>query len=75
MEGKDITLGERRVRVEFNPSSEHIVDIIKNKTAELINLIEKCPSEEPEVRRLIALALTDYENAATWAVKAMTFKN
>lgn len=66
------TLGERRVRIDFNPSAESAVDIIKNKTAELINTINDCPSNDPEVRRLVSLAMTSYEEAAMWAVKAVT---
>ena len=77
------TLGEKRIRTEFNPSSNSRVDEIKQKTAELINCVNLSVlfenSEEPEVkeknnekRRLIALSLTAYEEAAMWAVKAAT---
>lgn len=66
------TIGERRVRVDFNPSAESAVDIIKNKTAELINLVNDCPAEDGEVKRLVSLAMTSYEEAAMWAVKAVT---
>lgn len=34
------TLGEARVRVEFNPGNDSLVDLLKQKTAELINLVE-----------------------------------
>lgn len=34
------TIGELRVIVEFNPSNNGIVDQIKQKSAELINLVE-----------------------------------
>ena len=36
----DISTGEIRVRTEFNPSKTENVDLIKQKTAELINLVE-----------------------------------
>jgi hypothetical protein len=36
-----VTLGEKRVRVLFNPSQTSEVDQIKQKTAELINFCEK----------------------------------
>ena len=77
-EGKTTTLGESRVRTEFNPSSEDVVTIIKNKTAELIDLINQCPDksvvepESAEFFRLKALAMTAYEEAAMWAVKTVT---
>lgn len=74
------TLGEQRVRVEFNPENNSYVDQIKQKTAELINLINDSmykPSlseeEIKEFNRLKALAMTSYEEAAMWAVKSATF--
>ncbi len=79
------TLGQKRVKAEFNPSKNDLVDQIKNKSAELIDLIESMRKvkfvEEPhlgkvpvafssEKQRLISLAQTEIENAAMWAVKA-----
>lgn len=55
------TIGEQRVRTEFNPAQSDTVSQIKQKTAELINLCE-----------LSSLAQTAYEEAAMWAVKAAT---
>ncbi len=63
------SIGESRVRTEFNPSSENVVDQIKQKTAELINLCEELKEKDP---RLAAIAQTEYESAAMWAVKAAT---
>jgi hypothetical protein len=69
--------GEDRVRTKFNPSANGLVDQIKQKSAELIDL---CESIKPvpdtdagmEKLRLIAMAQTSYEEAAMWAVKAAT---
>lgn len=68
------TLGQRRVKADFNPSKTNAVDLIKNKSAELIDLLESmrvdgsmCTSEK---QRLISLAQTAYEEATMWAVKA-----
>lgn len=74
------TLGERRVRTEFNPSKDTLVDQIKQKSAELIDLCDRLPGPDKakgdqaynEFRRLMALAQTHYEDAAMWAVKAAT---
>lgn len=55
------TLGEERVRTEFNPSADSIVDHIKQKTAELINTCEELKNKDA---RLASLALTYYEKAA-----------
>jgi hypothetical protein len=63
------TLGEARVRTEFNPGNNSIVDQIKQKSAELINLCETLKEKDG---RLASLAQTSYEEAAMWAVKAAT---
>lgn len=63
------TVGEQRVRTTFNPSANSDVDIIKQKSAELINLCEVLKSKDP---RLASIAQTSYEEAAMWAVKAET---
>lgn len=86
MEEKEVNLiGEYRVGISFNPSGNVLVDKIKQKTADLINLLqdfkESIPDKSPtdsnkfnyqEVSRLIALAQTHYEDSAMWAVKAVT---
>ncbi len=64
-----MSIGEDRVRVQFNPSSINTVDIIKQKSAELIDI---CEALKVHDGRLAALAQTAYEEAAMWAVKAAT---
>lgn len=64
-----MTIGEQRVRTQFNPSQDSVVDQIKQKTAELINLVESLKEKDG---RLASLAQTSYEEAAMWAVKAAT---
>lgn len=65
--------GEYRVGISHNPSGQSLVDQIKRRTAELIDLIEtEISSHDGEVARLKAQAQTVYENAAMWAVKAAT---
>lgn len=77
MQEASLTKGEYRVGVTFNPSNNPMVDEIKSISAKFIDLIEEIPSDrESEVGnergRLKALAQTDVENAAMWAVKAAT---
>jgi len=69
-----MTIGEDRVRTEFNPSKTTRVDQIKQKSAELIYMrVEiRDSTSDNEVGRLCHLAMTDYEKAAMWAVKAAT---
>lgn len=63
-----MTEGEYRVGIGFNPSADNMVDQIKLKTAELIDLIAESGKDE----RCTALAQTAYEEAAMWAVKSIT---
>ena len=64
-----MSIGEDRVRTKFNPSADGIVDQIKQKSAELIDLCETLKAKDA---RLASLAQTHYEDAAMWAVKAAT---
>jgi hypothetical protein len=72
---RERTLGEHRVRTSFNPSNQGAVDIIKQRTAALIDDCQdllRLDQDTEERRRLVALAQTAYEEAAMWAVKAAT---
>jgi len=73
----DATIGEQRVRVTFNPSQTGLVDSVKQKSAELIDICQSMKGDgaaviSGEKARLIALAQTAFEEAAMWAVKAAT---
>jgi len=69
MSTTELSYGERIVRTSFNVTGSDVVNSIKQKTAELINLITNSESPDP---RLTALAVTHFETAAMWAVKAAT---
>ena len=77
MGAMNITIGEQRMRVTFNPSLSGDIDTVKQGTAKLINVCENMKPQDgsmmsSEKARLIALAQTAYEEAAMWAVKAAT---
>jgi hypothetical protein len=69
-----MTLGQDRVRAQFNPGGDPLVVEIKRKTAELIDLCDQHHVDDigAETKRLWSLAMTHYEDAAMWAVKAAT---
>ena len=73
-----LTKGEYRVGKAFNPSNDDMVAALKGVAADFIDLVERidvahgCNSIDPEVVRLKALAQTEIESAAMWAVKAAT---
>jgi hypothetical protein len=72
MDGPDtppLSIGEQRVRTTFNPSNNSIVDLLKQKTAELINLAEELKSKDP---RAASEAQTCYQTACMYAVYAAT---
>ncbi len=80
VETKEVTLGERRIGTKFNPSGLAWVGIVKSRTAEIIDGLEKHrkPVEENEnqgeINRLVTIAQEKFEEAAMWAVKAITKK-
>ena len=71
------TLGQKRVKAEFNPAKNDLVDQIKNKSAELIDLVEQLrvnPKDgdtvSSEKHRIISIAQTEIETACMYGVKA-----
>ena len=77
-----MTKGKYRVGINFNPSADDTVGHIKRMAAALIDFIDGIPVpavdstdsgvHSNEVARLKALAQTEIESAAMWAVKAAT---
>ena len=63
-----LTEGQLRVGVTFNPSGNPLVDEIKNASAALIDLVMQSGADP----RTNAIAATQIEQAAMWAVKAIT---
>lgn len=65
------TLGQKRVKAEFNPAKNGLVDQIKNKSAELIDMLEQMrDGGSSEKQRVISIAQTELETACMYAVKA-----
>ena len=69
-----MTRGEYRVGINFNPANDDMVATIKRAAANLIDLIDHIDDQNNlgEIIRLKALAQTEVESAAMWAVKAAT---
>jgi hypothetical protein len=66
---REMTLGEKRVRRNFNPSANADVEKLKKLAADLI---DACESLKAKDARLASLAQTSFEEGAMWAVKAAT---
>ena len=63
------TVGQSRVRASFNPSENPSVSKIKALAAELIDFCEGLKTLDP---RLAAIAQTNFETGAMYAVKLVT---
>ena len=71
MSGMSPTLGERRTGIDFNPSGDDRIAGIKRHAAAAIDAVADIPDDgDSEIRRLKAVAQTEIEGAAMWAVKA-----
>lgn len=66
------TKGEYRIGVHFNPSKDPEVKSVKQVTAALIDHMQEIVEQGGEAARCASLAQTAYEEAAMWAVKAIT---
>jgi hypothetical protein len=69
---QELTLGQYRVGISFNPSNNTEVDEVKQLAATFIDKLEPLKANGPEVARLAAHAQTLIEDAAMNAVKAIT---
>jgi hypothetical protein len=57
---------------DFNPTGDERVAIIKGRTDHLIETVRGMTAASgPETKRRASLAVTHYENASMWAVKAL----
>lgn len=76
MEERELTLGEKRVRINFDTIGNSSIDTVKRRAAVDIDFLQSlkytsgdCSGEQA---RLLSLAQTSYEEAAMWAVKAIS---
>lgn len=68
-----MSLGLERVRHQFNPGGNPLVEQIKQDAAHLIDFCNKHrDGKGSEEARLWSLAMTAIEEGAMWAVKAAT---
>lgn len=66
---ENITLGEKRVQRNFNPSANQEVENIKSNYASMIDALE-CYRNERNGRE-ISIAQTELETSCMYAVKAL----
>jgi hypothetical protein len=71
----DLTFGQKAVGLNFNPSNDPKVQSLKEQAAAFIDTCAELRdhTEDPEVRRMAAVAITEAQTAQMWAVKAATW--
>lgn len=75
LKNNNMTLGEKRTRVDFNPGSAGDVNNLKVMGARMIDFIEEYRdifSQDEERCDTIEIAQRKIEDATMWAVKAVT---
>jgi len=79
-ERRPLTFGEKAVGLSFNPGNNEKVEAIKRAYANVIDLLADYragnPNDEknPEVARMLSIAITETQTAQMWAVKAVTWQ-
>lgn len=76
MENEALTYGQRAVGLTFNPGGNEDVARVKQLYADIIDELNngRDKTENPEVKRLCSIAITEAQTAQMWAVKAITWK-
>jgi hypothetical protein len=75
MTDKQLTFGERACGVSFNPGGNTDVGIIKQHYASIVDRLNdyRHHSSDPEVKRMLSVAITELQTSQMWAVKAVTW--
>lgn len=73
---RELTFGEKAVGITFNPGGHPLVNAIKEKAAEYINVLNEArnATENGEVKRQLSIAITEAQTSQMWGVKAVTWQ-
>lgn len=76
MEHREMTFGEKACGVSFNPGGLENVASIKADFAAIVDKLhkEREASSNPEIKRMMSIAITEVQTAQMWAVKAVTWQ-
>lgn len=76
MNERELSFGEKAVGLTFNPSNNPEVDACKRGFAAVIDQMNdlRTASENPDVKRMASVAITESQTAQMWAVKAITWR-
>jgi hypothetical protein len=70
---REMTLGEKRCHIGFNPSADDKIGTFKRMMADAIDYMnnESNATTDPEAKRVFALAMTELETAQMYGVKGI----
>lgn len=73
---RPLSFGERAVGLAFNPSGDPEVYACKSTFARAIDQMNdlRNSTEDPEIKRMASVAITEAQTAQMWAVKALTWR-
>lgn len=73
---RELTFGEKACGVSFNPGGLESVNQIKRMYADLVDDLNnrRAASDNPEVKRMLSIAITEAQTSQMWAVKAVTWQ-
>jgi len=73
---RPMTFGEVAVGLTFNPSGDDAVANCKGEFATVIDRMHmlRLATDNPEIKRMASVAITEAQTAQMWAVKAITWK-
>lgn len=73
---KEMTFGEKACGVSFNPGGLPAVTQIKADFASIVDKLnnERVATTNPEIKRMLSVAITEVQTAQMWAVKAVTWQ-
>ena len=72
-----LTFGQRAVGLTFNPSGDDAVAACKQEFATAIDRMNdlRNATQNPEVKRMASVAITELQSGQMWAVKAITWRD
>lgn len=73
---REMTFGEKACGVSFNPGGRPDVDAVKTQFAAVVDDLNdrRNAAENPEIKRMLSIAITEAQTAQMWAVKAVTWQ-
>lgn len=72
----ELSFGQKAVGITFNPGGNPLVNAIKEKAAEYIDVldIQRQLTTNGEIKRQLSIAITEAQTSQMWAVKAVTWQ-